>query len=69
MAWVVWNKLKVTFGGKVDFERYVDYGRVEPSPVILRQPFLGQRVKDKVKLQQGLATADERYPLIRFVNR
>lgn len=69
MAWVARNKLKVALGGKVDFERYVDYGRVEPSPMVIRHPFLGERVKDKVKLQKNLNTVDERYPLIRFVNR
>jgi MoaA/NifB/PqqE/SkfB family radical SAM enzyme len=69
MAWVIQNKLKVALGGKVDFDRYVDYGQVEPSPMVIRQPFLGVRVKDKVKLQKDLATADERYPLIKFVNR
>ena len=36
MAWVVWNKLKVTLGGKVDFEKYVDYSHVRESPMIPR---------------------------------
>jgi hypothetical protein len=69
MSWVLWNKLKVTMGGKVDFESYIDYERVEESPMVIRQPFLGQKVKDKVKLQKDLKTTDERYPLIKFVNR
>ncbi len=69
MAWVIRNKLKVALGGNVDFEQYVDYGLVEPSPMVVRHQFLGERVKDKVKLQKNLETVEERYPLIKFVNR
>jgi MoaA/NifB/PqqE/SkfB family radical SAM enzyme len=69
MQWVIWNKLKVTFGGRVDFQSYIDYANVEASPLVPRQSFLGQRVKDQMKVQRNLKTVDERYPLIRFINR
>jgi len=69
MQWVIWNKLKVTFGGSVDFPSYIDYANVEASPLVPRQSFLGQRVKDQMKVQRNLKTVDERYPLIRFINR
>jgi Iron-sulfur cluster-binding domain len=69
MQWVIWNKLKVTFGGSVDFQSYIDYANVEASPLVPRQSFLGQRVKDQMKVQRNLKTVDERYPLIRFINR
>jgi Fe-coproporphyrin III synthase len=69
MQWVLRNKLKVLLGGSVDFEAYINYADVRPSPLVQRQSFLGQKVKDKMKVQKDLKTTDERYPLIRFVNR
>jgi Fe-coproporphyrin III synthase len=69
MQWVLRNKLKVLLGGNVDFEAYINYADVRPSPLVQRQSFLGQKVKDKMKVQKDLKTTDERYPLIRFVNR
>jgi MoaA/NifB/PqqE/SkfB family radical SAM enzyme len=69
LAWVVRNKLKVSLGGNVDFGAYVNYGRVHASPVIPRTSFLGQKVKAEIKLQQGLSTIEEHYPLTEFVNR
>jgi len=69
MQWVIWSRLKVTFGGSVDFQSYIDYANVEASPLVPRQSFLGQRVKDQMKVQRNLKTVDERYPLIRFINR
>ncbi len=69
MMWVVVNKLKVMFGGRVDFGSYIDYDDVAPSPIVVRESFLGKRVKDKLKVQQHLDTVEERYPLIKFVNR
>ncbi len=69
MAWVTWNKLKVTLGGHVDFDAYVDYERVEATPIVVRESFLGQRVNEKVKVQKNLATVDKRYPLLEFHNR
>ncbi len=69
MQWVLWNKLKVSLGGSVNFESYIDYADVSASPLVPRQSFLGQKVKDKMKVQKDLKTVEERYPLIRFVNR
>lgn len=69
LAWVVWNKLKVSFGGRIDFARYIDYEHVRPSPVIPRKSFLGENVKAHVKLQRGLKTPEEHYPLQEFFNR
>ncbi|MCX7062985.1 MAG: radical SAM protein [Proteobacteria bacterium] len=69
MQWVIWNKLKVSLGGDVDFRSYIDYANVSPSPQVPRTSFLGQKVKDKMKVQKDLKTVEERYPLIRFVNR
>ena len=37
--------------------------------MVPRTSFLGERVKDKVKLQKNLETVEERYPLIKFINR
>lgn len=68
-AWVVWNKLKVSIGGRIDFARYVDYERVRPSPLIPRKSFLGENVKAHVKVQKGLKTPAEHYPLGEFFNR
>jgi hypothetical protein len=68
LAWVVYNKLKVALGGKVDFDSYIDYQDVRQSPIIVRQSFLGERVKGKIKLQKELQTVDERYPLGEFYN-
>jgi MoaA/NifB/PqqE/SkfB family radical SAM enzyme len=69
MAWVVLNKLKVTFGGDVDFDRYVDYGQVRESPHVPRTSFLGKKVKDDIKVQKDLKTPEEHYPLAEFYNR
>jgi MoaA/NifB/PqqE/SkfB family radical SAM enzyme len=68
MAWVAWNKLKVSLGGKVDFESYIDYGHVMDSPLVPRHSYLGERVKDQINVQRGLETTEQRYPLIKFVN-
>jgi Fe-coproporphyrin III synthase len=69
MQWVLWNKLKVSMGGSVDFASYIDYSNVSASPRVPRTSFLGQRVKDKMHVQKDLKTVEERYPLIKFVNR
>jgi hypothetical protein len=69
MAWVAWNKLKVSLGGRVNFPAYIDYGRVESNPYVPRRSFLGQNVKAHVKVQRGLPTPAEHYPLANFFNR
>jgi len=67
LVWVIWNKMKVTLGGRVSFGRYIDYGDVLTSPLTPRQSFLG--IKVKVQLKRGLKKVEERYPLIHFHNR
>ncbi|HEU4617072.1 MAG TPA: radical SAM/SPASM domain-containing protein [Gammaproteobacteria bacterium] len=69
MAWVAWNKTKVSLGGAVNFPAYIDYGNVQPSPLVPRHSFLGENVKAHVKTQRGLKTSAEHYPLGEFFNR
>jgi Fe-coproporphyrin III synthase len=66
LAWVLKNKLKVSLGGQIDFDRYIDYSRVQPSPVKPRTSFLD--VKRKAVLVRGRDTTETRYPLKDFVN-
>jgi hypothetical protein len=67
--WGVWNKLKVTLGAPVNFGAYIDYDHVAPTPNVPRTSFLGENVKSHVKIQRGLATVAEHYPLGEFFNR
>lgn len=69
LTWVTWNKLKVSLGGQVDFRSYVDYSKVEPSPLVPRTTFLDRNVKSEIQVQCGLKSAAEHYPLSEFVNR
>lgn len=69
MAWVVYNKLKVTLGGKIDFDKYINYGEVRESPQIPRTSYLGKKVKAEIKVQRDLKTPEEHYPLGEFYNR
>jgi MoaA/NifB/PqqE/SkfB family radical SAM enzyme len=50
MRWVLWNKLKVTLGLPIAFDKYIDYGNVRqvPDPVH-RRSYLG--VAEKKVLQ------------------
>lgn len=66
LAWVLTNKLKLMLGGEIHFDRYIDYSRVEPSPLKTRTSFLGTRHKGV--LVRGRHTPDARYPLKEFVN-
>ena len=38
-AWVIENKIRVTLGGKIPFERYVDYGRVHRDSNVTRRTY------------------------------
>jgi len=67
LLWVLYNKLKVGLGGSIEFEKYVDYGNVLPSPHVPRTSFLG--TKDKGHLIKDRKTVHERYPLKEFENR
>jgi len=46
MLWVMANKLRVSFGMKVPFKRYIDYSNVcQDEHCVRRQSYLGQKVK------------------------
>jgi hypothetical protein len=66
LAWVVKNKLKLALGMNIEFDRYIDYSRVEPSPLKPRTSFLN--VKQKAVLVRGRNSTESRYPLREFVN-
>jgi hypothetical protein len=52
LLWVIQNKLRVTLGQRISFERYVDYASVHKDPdVLLRPSFLGQSFKRKIELK------------------
>jgi hypothetical protein len=66
LLWVLKNKLKVTFGMQIDFDRYIDYSDVKPSPQVPRRSYLVHR--EKVHLVKGRDTAEKHYPLKVFEN-
>jgi len=66
LKWVMKNKLKVSIGKSICFDRYIDYGDVRPSPVVARTSFLNKTVK--ARLIKGRTTTDEHYPLRTFMN-
>ena len=66
LMWVMQNKLKVSLGGSIDFDRYVDYSNVAQTQKIPRKPFLDE--KFRVRHVSGRDTVDKRYPLPEFVN-
>ena len=60
MLWVVKNKLRVTLGASVEFEKYIDYSIVQQDDLIpQRISFLDQKVKREVQSKQ-----DNRYTKI-----
>jgi hypothetical protein len=67
LAWVVKNKLKLAVGRSINFDEYIDYGRVMPSPHVPRVSRL--LTKEKVSLTRGRDTPARRYPLKVFENR
>jgi MoaA/NifB/PqqE/SkfB family radical SAM enzyme len=66
LLWVLKNKLKVTFGMQIDFDRYIDYRDVKPSPHVPRKSYLIHR--EKVHLVKGRDTSEKHYPLKVFEN-
>ena len=66
LFWVLKNKLKVALGQKIDFDSYIDYANVKPSPQVPRVSYLEHH--DKVKLVKGRDTTDKHYPLKVFEN-
>ncbi|NOZ70185.1 MAG: radical SAM protein [Deferribacteres bacterium] len=50
LMWVVYNKLKVTFGGTINFKRYLDYSNVpEDKEVSHRKFFLNENVRKRLQ--------------------
>jgi len=66
LFWVIKNKLKLALGGKIDFDSYIDYSDVKPSPQVPRVSYL--EAHEKVKLVKGRDTTDKHYPLKVFEN-
>lgn len=66
LFWVLKNKLKVALGQNIDFDSYIDYNHVKPSPQVPRVSYLEHH--DKVKLVKGRDTTDKHYPLKVFEN-
>jgi Fe-coproporphyrin III synthase len=66
MTWVMRNKLKLLFGRSIDFARYVDYSKVEPTPLVERKSYLER--SHKVSLIKNRETVTDRYPLRVFTN-
>jgi hypothetical protein len=64
--WVLQNKLKVALGQSIDFDRYIDYTDVKPTPQVPRISYLVQH--KKAVLVRGRDTPDKRYPLKAFEN-
>jgi Fe-coproporphyrin III synthase len=66
MMWVLKNKWIVTTGRKIDFDRYIDYNDVKPTPHVPRVSYLEKH--DKVVLVRNRDTTDKHYPLKVFEN-
>jgi MoaA/NifB/PqqE/SkfB family radical SAM enzyme len=66
MLWVLKNKMKATFGLKIDFDRYIDYANVQATPQVPRVSFLEKH--PKVQLVRNRDTVDKHYPLKVFEN-
>ena len=67
LTWVLHNKLKILFGGAIDFNKYIDYSHVSSNAQVKRESYLGKKVK--VPVNRDRHTVDKRYPLIDFTNR
>ncbi len=66
LMWVLRNKFNVSTGRKINFDRYIDYTDVKPTPHVARVSYLEHR--EKVKLVKGRETTDQHYPLKVFEN-
>lgn len=66
IAWVLKNKLRSMVDAKVDFDAYIDFDDVRPSPTVVRTSFQGQKIK--ARLVKDRNTSDKRYPLKHFMN-
>ena len=66
LLWVLKNKMKVALGRGIDFDRYIDYQNVKPTPHVPRVSRLEHH--EKIKLVKGRDTPDQHYPLKVFEN-
>jgi MoaA/NifB/PqqE/SkfB family radical SAM enzyme len=66
LTWVLRNKLRISIGGSIPFDRYIDYASVKPSPHVARTSYLEKH--KKAVLVRGRDTPDKRYPLKVFEN-
>ena len=64
--WVVYNKLKVMFGGDIDFDKYIDYNEVRPTQYVPRESYLD--TKEKPIIVSDRQGVDGHYPLKTFIN-
>jgi MoaA/NifB/PqqE/SkfB family radical SAM enzyme len=66
LLWVLNNKIRVTVGRPIRFDRYIDYGSVSTTPRVQRISFLGR--PQKAKLVRNRHSVSARYPLMQFTN-
>jgi len=66
MLWVLKNKWMVSTGQKINFDRYINYNDVKPTPHVPRVSYLEKH--DKVVLVRNRDTTDKHYPLKVFEN-
>jgi MoaA/NifB/PqqE/SkfB family radical SAM enzyme len=66
LLWVLKNKIKASFGAKIDFDRYINYADVEPTPHVPRVSYLEKHAK--VVLIKNRDTVEKHYPLKVFEN-
>jgi hypothetical protein len=66
LLWVLKNKFKVATGQKIDFDNYIDYSDVKPTPHVPRISYLEKHAK--VVLIRNRDTTDKHYPLKVFEN-
>jgi MoaA/NifB/PqqE/SkfB family radical SAM enzyme len=52
LQWVIYNKLKIMFGGNINFERYLDFKNVHKDKQVPRRKFfLNEKVKRTLQLK------------------
>ncbi|MBI5675287.1 MAG: radical SAM protein [Nitrospirae bacterium] len=66
LLWVVYNKLKIMFGGKINFERYIDNKTAaQDKQVYYREFYLNKDVKRNIQLK-----SDNHYSIFgKFINK
>lgn len=64
LMWVVENKIRASLGIPIAFDRYIDYGQVEPNRYVPRTSFLDKAFKGRLQ-----TASDPHYVLEEFYNR